>query len=232
VELSFWTSFLGGVLTFFSPCVLPLIPVYLGLITGLSFEELKEKRSLSDLSGIAIKLLLFILGFSIVFVLLGATGAAVGRFLIRYKFLLLKFAGLLMVVFGLYLFGILKIPFLERVARINVDTRKRGGLISSFVFGTVFGLAWSPCSGPILGAIVLLASTSANVAKGATYLFAYSIGIAVPLFISGLLFSYFISFLSKYRKFFHYVDKAAGLLLFLVGLLFLTGNQYILFILE
>lgn len=232
MKISIWTSFVGGLLTFFSPCVLPLMPVYVGLVTGLSAEELKKKRTLSELAAVSIKLLLFILGFSIVFVSLGATGAAVGQFLIRYKYLLVKAAGLFMAVFGLYLLGIIKLSFLESTKRINVNPDRRGGLISALLLGMVFGFAWSPCSGPILGSIVLLASTTANVAKGAFYLLVYSLGIGLPLFLSGLLFSYFLSFLTRYKKIFSIIDKLAGALILIVGVLFLTGNQFILYMFE
>lgn len=230
MDLSFWTSFGAGFITFFTPCVMPLIPVYISMVTGLSIEDLKSGAAKNNIWQVSLKILLFIAGFTVIFVALGATGAAVGQFLLRYRFYLLKGAGLLMLVFGLYLLGLIRLPFLDNVARINASSQKKGGLLSAFFLGVVFGFAWSPCSGPILGAIIMLASTSANVGKGAAYLFAYSLGIGVPLFLSGILFTYFLSFMTRFRKFFSVVDKVAGVLLSLMGILIILGYQHILYL--
>ncbi len=232
MDLSISAAFIGGLITFFSPCVLPLIPVYMGLVTGLSFDELKTGFNRERFTQVALKLLMFISGFTLIFVSLGATGAFVGQLLLRYKFYLIKAAGLMMILFGLYLLGVFRMSILERTARIDVTNKKlSSGITTAFLLGIVFGFAWSPCSGPILGSIILLASTSANVARGALLLFSYSLGIAVPLFISGILFSYFLKFLSRFGRMLSFVDKTAGALLLIVGLLFLTGNQGILYLL-
>lgn len=230
MNLSFWTSFVAGLITFFTPCVLPLVPVYISLITGFSVEELKRGLTSRELMSLSIKILVFIGGFTLIFVAMGATGAFIGQFLIRYKYYLMKLAGLLMLFFGLYLLGLLRISFIENTMRLNPNIKKQGGYLSAFIFGVVFGFAWSPCSGPILGSIVMLASTSANVARGAFYLFAYSLGIAIPLFLSGLLFTYFLNFFNRFKTVLGVVDRAAGLLLVVIGILFLIGKQYLLYL--
>ncbi|MCX7831632.1 MAG: cytochrome c biogenesis protein CcdA [Actinobacteria bacterium] len=230
MDITFITALTAGFVTFFSPCVLPLIPVYISLITGFSIDELRSGVDSKRIFQLSLKLFTFIAGFTFIFVALGATGAAIGQFLIKYKFYILRFAGLLMVIFGLYLLGILKIPLMDSVFRFNPKTRRNGSIFSSFVFGIIFGFAWSPCSGPILGSIIMLASTSANVTKGAFYLFAYSLGIAIPLFLSGIAFTYFFKFLGKFKKLMSAIDKVAGALILLVGLLFLTGYQHLLYL--
>jgi cytochrome c-type biogenesis protein len=230
MNLSVWTSFAAGLITFFTPCVLPLVPVYISLVTGFSIEELKQGLAKREVFELSLKLLVFIAGFSAIFVAMGATGAFVGQFFIRYKFYLIKIAGLAMILFGLYLLGILKIGFLASPLRLNPGTKKSGSYLSAFLFGIVFGFAWSPCSGPILGSIIMLASTAANVARGALYLFAYSLGIAIPMFLSGLLFTYFLNIFSRFKNILGWVDKIAGALLVLVGLLFLLGFQHLLYL--
>lgn len=229
MDLNFWTALSAGFITFFTPCVLPLIPVYISLITGISIEELKAGVGSKKLAQIAFKILAFILGFTLIFVALGATGAAIGQFLIRFKFYLVRAAGLLMIIFGLYLLGVFKISIFNNVFRLNVQAKKSSSLISAFLFGILFGFAWSPCSGPVLGAIIMMASTTANVSKGAFYLFAYSMGIAIPLFISGVGFTYFLEFFSRFKKVIGYVDKAAGALLVLVGVMYFAGFQHLLY---
>lgn len=227
--LSFLTSFAAGFITFFTPCVLPLIPVYISMVTGLSVEELKEGPGRKTIFEIFLKLLIFILGFTIVFTLLGATGATLGRFLIKYKFYLLRISGVLMILFGLYLLGLFKAGFLSATRRINIAGLKSGSLFSALVFGMVFGFAWSPCTGPILASILMLASSSASVYRGALYLFAFSLGIGIPLFLSGILFAYFLKALTRFKRFLIFVDKAAGILITLIGLMFVSGYHHILF---
>lgn len=230
MDITFLTALTAGFITFFSPCVLPLIPVYISLITGLSIDELRSGVDLRRILKLSLKLLSFIAGFTFIFVALGTTGASIGKFLIKYKFYFIKIAGLLMVLFGLYLLGIFKLPLIENVFRFNPNIKRNGSIFSSFVFGIIFGFTWSPCSGPILGSIIMLASTSANVTKGAFYLFAYSLGIAIPLFLSGIGFTYFLNFLAKFKKLIYLVDKVAGALILFVGLLFLTGFQHLLYL--
>jgi len=230
MNLSFWISFAAGLITFFTPCVLPLVPVYISLITGFSIEELKKGLTAHELINLSLKILVFIAGFTLIFVAMGATGAFIGQFLIRYKYYLVKLAGLLMLAFGLYLLGVFKLSFIENTLRLNPDIKKRGSYLSAFIFGIVFGFAWSPCSGPILGSIIMLASTSANVARGAFYLFAYSLGIAIPLFLSGLLFAYFLNFFTRFKKVLGIIDKVAGVLLVVIGILFISGNQHLLYL--
>lgn len=229
MNLSFLTSFAAGFITFFTPCVLPLIPVYISMVTGLSVEELRESTDRKAILEISLKLLLFILGFTIVFTLLGATGAAFGRFLIRYRFTFLRISGVLMILFGLYLLGLFKAGFLSSTKRLNTAGLKRGSFASALLFGMVFGFAWSPCTGPILASILILASSTANVHKGALYLFGFSMGIGIPLFLSGILFAYFLKALTKFKRFLVLIDRVAGILIILIGLIFVSGYHHILF---
>lgn len=224
MELTAWTAFVAGVITFFTPCVLPLIPVYIGFVTGFSIEELKHRRDLKTQLNVAVKLLAFILGFTVVFVSLGAAASSIGYFLIRYKLVLIRVAGGLILLFGLYLLGVFNLPFLNSTRRLNIGTSKKSSIISAFLFGIAFGFGWSPCTGPILGSIVLLASTSSTVTTGVYYLLLFSAGLAVPLFFSGIAFSYFMQILSRFKNAMGVVDKLAGVLLVLFGLLLLLGR--------
>lgn len=224
MELTAWTAFAAGVITFFTPCVLPLIPVYIGFVTGFSVEELKHRKDFKTHLNIAVKLLAFILGFTVIFVSFGAAASSIGYFLIRYKLLLIRVAGALILLFGLYLLGVFNLSFLNSTRRLNISANKGSSLISAFLFGLAFGFGWSPCTGPILGSIVLLASTSSTITTGIYYLLLFSAGLAVPLFISGMAFSYFMNLLSRFKTAMGVVDKLAGVLLVLFGLLLLLGR--------
>lgn len=229
MQLTFWASFIGGVLTFFSPCVLPLVPVYMSFVTGLSVEELKAAKGFKSLTKIALSILSFILGFTLVFVSLGASASLIGGLLFNYRQVLIRLAGLIIIVFGLYLIGIFQIPFLSSERRINLNIPQTSRVFFAFILGITFGFAWSPCAGPLLGSILLLASTSASVLKGVYYLFAYSLGLAIPLFLVGLAFSSFIKLYSRSKSLLGILNKVAGILLILFGILMTIGKLSILY---
>lgn len=224
MDLSFWASFFAGFTTFFTPCILPLVPVYMGFVTGFSVDELKEKKSTYDFLNISLRLLTFILGFTFVFVSLGATASFIGNFFVEYKPLLVRISGILIIIFGLYLLGVLRFSFLNTTKRLPISKSQNSTLFFPFVFGIAFGFGWSPCVGPILGSILLLASTGSTVLRGLAYLLAYSIGLAIPLFFVGIAFSSFINFLSKYKYILKAIDKIAGLILLIFGSFLLFGK--------
>ncbi len=212
----------AGLLSFLSPCVLPLIPSYLAFVGGLSLEEIqgsvatsKNRRQLLIHAGT------FILGFSFIFISLGASATALGQLLFDYQLLIRKAGGVLVIIFGLHIAGWLTIPFLMRERHIQLREGPTGYL-GAFLVGVTFAAGWIPCVGPILGSILVMASTSQSVGQGILLLAAYSLGLAVPFFLSALLFSRFLTFFNRFKPLLPWVSRASGLFLILVGILLLT----------
>lgn len=210
-------AFLAGTLSFLSPCVLPLIPSYLSFITGLSLDELGARRWLAFTHA-----LLFISGFTLIFVALGATATSLGRLLNYNQAWLERGGGVLIILFGLYLLGVLRWAPLARERRIQLQDKPLGYLGSALV-GLAFGAGWTPCIGPILGSILLYASTTADLSQGLVLLFAYSLGLAVPFLVAALAVEPFIQWFRRYRRFVPLTEKLAGAILVGVGLLLITG---------
>jgi cytochrome c-type biogenesis protein len=223
--VSYFMAFTAGLFSFVSPCVLPVLPSYLCYITGLSFEELStESESLHSVKWITIKnSLMFIAGFSLVFILFGATATSLGQLLLHYQAMVRKVGGAIVILFGLYIMGILTPAFLMSDKRIHLQN-KPAGLIGSFVVGVAFASGWTPCVGPILGTILLYASTSGSVTNGIALLAVYSLGIGVPLFILSLSFNSFLSAYKKVIPYMKYVNIASGLFIILVGFLIFTNS--------
>lgn len=214
-------AFAAGILSFLSPCVLPLIPGYLSFMTGLSASELAEGRDRVRIVGPA---LLFVLGFSAVFVSLGATASIVGQFLLDYRVVIERVAGGLIILFGILMLGIIKMPWLYGEARVDLERSRSFGKGAAFVMGAAFAAGWTPCVGPILGSILTMAGSSGSVGKGALLLLSYSLGFGVPFIAVALLFSRLrgpLRWLSSHAL---AVNRVAGALLVLVGLLILTGQ--------
>ncbi|HEX4601698.1 MAG TPA: cytochrome c biogenesis protein CcdA [Gemmatimonadales bacterium] len=211
-------AFAAGLLSFLSPCVLPLIPSYVGFLTGLSVEELQVRRGTALLHA-----LWFILGFSLIFVALGATASVFGLLLLRYQVWLGRVGGVLVVLFGLSLLGVLQPAFLMRERRVQL-AHKPAGWAGSAVVGVTFGAAWTPCIGPILGAILTLAATQASVGQGATLLAAYALGLAVPFLLTALALDQFLVWFQRFRPYIVWVDRIAGVLLVLLGVLLVTDR--------
>jgi len=211
-------AFAGGLLSFLSPCVLPLVPSYLGFVTGFTLEELSGRRRLA-----MIHASLFVIGFSLVFVLLGASATALGAALRFYKDVIMRVGGVLIIAFGLYCLGVIKLGFLTQERRIHLD-RKPLGLLGSVLVGMAFGAGWSPCIGPILGGILSLAATEADLTRGMWLLVAYSAGLAVPFLLAAFAVESFLDWFQKFRKYLSVVQKASGALLVAVGLLIATGQ--------
>ncbi len=215
-------AFLAGLVSFLSPCVLPLVPGYVSLISGVGVEELKTHES-QLLRKVMLNSVAFILGFSIVFISLGALSTGVGQLLARYKSLLAQVAGVVIILFGLHLTGIFKIKALYTDARLH---QVKGGSTAwgAFVIGFAFAFGWTPCVGPILAVILGFAATQDSVMKGILLLAIYSLGLAVPFLVSALVIERFLKFYSRFRRFMHGVEVASGALLIALGVLLVLGR--------
>jgi len=205
-------------LSFLSPCVLPLIPSYVGFITGLTLEELDVRRGTA-----LVHALWFVAGFSIIFVALGATASALGVLLLQSQVWLARVGGVVVVLFGLYLLGALRPGFLMRERKLQLARKPLGYLGSTFV-GMTFGAAWTPCIGPILGAILTLAAAQASVAHGSALLAVYSLGLAIPFVATALLLDRFLVWFQRFRSYLAWVERITGILLILLGVLLLTDR--------
>jgi cytochrome c-type biogenesis protein len=210
-------AFTAGVLSFLSPCVLPLVPSYLSFITGFSLDELGERRHTAILHAA-----LFVSGFTIIFVLLGASATALGLLLTVHRVWLERIGGLLIIVFGLYLLGVFSLTPLARERRVHLQNKPMGYL-GSVLVGIAFGAGWTPCIGPILGSILVLTGSRANVGEGVAALFAYSMGLAVPFMVAAFGVDRFIGWFQRNRRILPVVTKVSGALLVAAGLLLVTG---------
>jgi len=218
VTPSFAIAFIAGLLSFLSPCVLPLIPSYVGFLTGLTLEELEVRRGTALLHAIW-----FVAGFSLVFVALGATASALGVVLLHSQVWIGRVGGVIVILFGLYLLGILRPAFLMRDRRIEL-ARKPLGYAGSALVGVTFGAAWTPCIGPILGAILTMAAAQASLALGAGLLTAYALGLAVPFLVAAVALDRFLVWFQKFRPYLVWVERVAGVLLIVLGLLLVTDR--------
>lgn len=222
-EVTIIISFVAGFLTFLSPCVLPLFPSYITYITGKSFEDIKAigpSNSIRRLT--AMHSLFFILGFSIVFVLLGITFAYLGSFFGIKKIWLEKVGGLFIILFGLHLLGAFRLRFLNKEKKLTYH-RKEVSYFSSFFIGVAFGVGWTPCVGPILGSILVYASTFESLPRAAVLLLFYSLGLGAPFFIAGLAVNQFLYLFSRAKAFMKFVPIITGLFLILAGIMLFFG---------
>ena len=215
-------AFLAGILSFLSPCVLPLVPGYVSLISGSSVEELQssERRLLGT---VMLHSITFVLGFSVVFIALGAVATGVGQVVNEYHSLLSKVAGIIVIIFGLHLTGILKIKALYADKRMH-DVKGSSSAFGSFAVGFAFAFGWTPCIGPILATILVLASAQGTVMKGVVLLAVYSMGLAVPFLLTSLGIERFLKFYSRFRAHMHAVEVGSGVLLILLGVLLVLGR--------
>ena len=218
-------AFSAGLFSFLSPCVLPLFPSYISFITGMSVADLTTDLTAATRRRVMLHAVAFVLGFSLVFVALGASFSAAGQFLLDYRHWIRRVGGVLIVVFGLYIAGLLKVGFLGRTQQWKLR-EKPAGYAGSFAVGVTFAIGWTPCVGPILGAILSLAGTAETVQRGIGLLVAYSAGLGVPFLLSALALGPFLRFFRRYRPFIPVVERAAGALLVVVGVLVYT-NYYV-----
>ena len=223
-DVSFSLAFLAGVLSFLSPCVLPLVPSYITFITGVSFEDLKEGTDRKRIRFLTItNSLAFIGGFSLIFIALGASSSMIGGFLLQYQDWIRIIGGVLVIFFGLFVSGIIRLDFLTRERKFHLSG-KPAGYVGTFLVGMTFAAAWTPCIGPILGTILLYASSKGSAAYGFKLLAVYSLGLALPFFISSLMFNSFLSYSAKIRKYMRGIMLVSGLVLIAFGVLLLTNN--------
>lgn len=215
-------AFLAGLVSFLSPCVLPLVPGYVSLISGAGVEELKAQES-QLFRKVMINSLAFILGFSIVFIALGAISTGVGQLLARYKSLLAQVAGVIIILFGLHLTGIFKIKALYTDARLH-SVKGSSTPWGAFVIGFAFAFGWTPCVGPILAVILGFAAAQDSVFKGIVLLAVYSLGLAVPFLLTSLGIGRFLKFYSRFRAHMHALEVASGGLLIFLGILLVMGR--------
>jgi cytochrome c-type biogenesis protein len=216
--LSFMVAFVAGLLSFLSPCVLPLVPSYVGFITGMTLPEISGRRRAALLHA-----LLFVAGFSLVFVLLGATATALGRALNYYQVWLQRVGGVLIIIFGFLCLGVFKVGVLNQERRVQLD-RKPVGYLGSALVGVAFGAGWTPCIGPVLGAILGLAATTSDVTRGMQLLAVYSAGLALPFLIAAVAVESFLDWFQRFRRYLPWVMRLSGVILIVVGVLLVTGE--------
>lgn len=211
-------AFSAGLLSFLSPCVLPLVPSYITFITGMNVEEMERSRRHTMLHAV-----LFVVGFSLVFMALGAGATLLGQVMIRYRDIISRVGGALVMVFGLYLLGAFNLGLLARDTRLHL-ANKPIGFLGTLLVGIAFGAGWSPCIGPILGAILTMAASEASLARGLGLLLVYSMGLSVPFLVAALMVERFLRLFAKVRRHLVWVNRTAGALLVLVGLLMVTNR--------
>ena len=219
--IEIFIAFGAGLISFLSPCVLPLIPGYIAYISGSSLNELLEKKDVNLLP-----IILFTFGFSIVFIIFGASATYLGKFLLSNSFPLRIIAGVIIIFFSLHIIGIINIKFLNYEKKIYAD--RNNTVFSSILIGMAFAFGWTPCIGPILGSILILASTTENIGKGILLLSSYSLGLAIPFILSGYLIQKFILLSKNIKKKMNVITKVGGILLFLTGILILTNQLQVL----
>jgi len=215
-------AFSAGFLSFFSPCILPLIPSYLIFISGITFDNYNELKAKKYRKVVLIHSVAFILGFSFVFVSLGISSSILGNFLTDYQEYIIKVGGIFLIAMGLFYLNILRIPFLNQEKLIRLE-KKPIGLFGSFVIGATFSLGWTPCVGPALSSILIVASTTKKISEGIYLLGLYSLGLAIPFILSALLFDKLFDFLKRYGFVMRYSTKIMGVLLLVMGVLLATS---------
>jgi len=221
-EVNAFVAFAAGVFSFLSPCVLPLIPSYLSFISGVSLEELRGEQALARVKWrVVLNSAAFILGFSLVFVSLGASASYLGSLFLGYRDVIRTVGGIFILAVGLYLMGVFKIATLERYLQFNLSD-KPAGYLGSVLVGITFAVAWTPCVGPILGAVLTVAGASADVGRGVFLLASYAAGLGLPFFLSALAINSFFQFSQAFRRYIRAFHVASGVLLAIVGVLLLT----------
>ena len=230
-------AFGAGLLSFISPCVLPLVPGYLSYISGLSLEEMRGTTAVAGAGSVGVAVaappgvrrqvvlssLAFILGFSLVFVSLGAAASAIGQFLISQQAIFNRIAGAIIIIFGLHTMGVLRIEWLYQEKRVHTS-RRPAGLVGAHLIGIAFAFGWTPCIGPILAGILALAGTQETVGEGVRMLSVYSLGLGVPFLATALMINRFFAAMSRIRRHYHKIELVSGALLVVIGVLIFTNR--------
>ncbi len=222
-NVSIFVAISAGLISFLSPCILPVIPSYLAFITGISLEELSQQENLRKVrKKVIANSLMFILGFSIIFITLGASATVIGKFLYNNIRWFEIIGGVLVIILGLHFAGIFRLKFLDREKKIHLK-KKPLGYLGTCLVGMAFGAGWTPCVGPILGAILAMAATTQNIFKGIALLAFYSAGLGLPFFLSAVILHKFIEYFKTIRKYFKVISIVGGVLLIIVGILLISG---------
>jgi cytochrome c-type biogenesis protein len=218
-NITYFAALFAGLISFISPCVLPLVPAYISFISGVSMDELRNAgRQQQATRRIIAGSLMFISGFAVVFVLLGATATFVGRVLLENLGFISKLAGVVLIVFGLHVAGLIKIPFLNYEARIQTGS-KPASAIGAFLVGSAFAFGWTPCIGPILGAILAIAGSRETVGQGMLLLFVYSLGLGIPFFLTAAATQRLLNAMNRVKKHFRTIELVSGVFLIAVGVM-------------
>ena len=225
LDVSYLGAVLAGLVSFVSPCILPIVPPYLCFLAGVSLEELTDRGEIAPGARrrIVLTAVAFALGFATVFVALGATASTVGQAISQHFDTLRWIAGGTILVFGLHFLGILRIPLLYRQARVEVE-RKPAGLLGAYLVGLAFAFGWTPCVGPVLAAILFTAGAQETAAEGAALLGAYAFGIGVPFVLAAFFAAPFMGLMRRFRRYMGYVERGMGAALVLTGVLFMTNS--------
>jgi cytochrome c-type biogenesis protein len=210
-------AFTAGLLSFLSPCVLPLIPSYVTFITGLSLEDVQKARRAA-----LIHSLLFVLGFTLIFLAFGAAATTLGQLLLYQRVWISRIGGVLIIVFGLYMLGVFNVSMFSRERRVHI-ANKPVGYLGTLLVGIAFGAGWTPCIGPILGSILTYAASSADLARGMWLLLAYSLGLAVPFLLAAVAIERFLDFFTRMKRQMNWITRTSGVLMILVGILMVTN---------
>jgi cytochrome c-type biogenesis protein len=215
-------SFAAGIMTFVSPCILPLIPAYISFITGASIEDLKEKKS--SLRQSFLKSAVFVLGFGTVFIILGLSAGWLGNFFSGHRDWLRYIGGTLVMIFGFHIAGIFRINLLYRQVSVSEKAKSKAGWAGVFFIGAAFALGWTPCVGPVLASILILASAQEGASGGFWLLLAYSAGLGVPFILTSLLINRFFKFFDFIKKYYKIIEIISGILLICVGILIIADG--------
>jgi cytochrome c-type biogenesis protein len=223
MNVTYFGALIAGLLSFLSPCVLPLVPPYLCFLGGTTFDQLtSEDETPSHVyTTVVMSSVAFVLGFTTVFVILGATATAAGQLLAANLTLLAKIAGVVIIIAGLHFLGVIHLPILHREARYHADSRP-AGLVGAYVIGLAFAFGWTPCIGPVLGAILAVAAGEDSVRQGVSLLFVYSLGLGIPFVVAAIAIRPFLSTMQRFKRHLATVEKVLGGFLVLTGILFLT----------
>lgn len=221
-NISLFLAFSSGILSFLSPCVLPLVPIYLTYLTGSSIEEINNKNKLT----VIYKAVGFTLGFTLIFIIMGISVTSLGQLFDRNKDIFRKIGGIIIIVFGLHIMGVVKIKtFYYQKTMLQPQKFKSG--LSSFFIGMAFAIGWTPCVGPMLASILIYAGNTKTLASGIKLLIAYSVGLGIPFIISGFLVDFISGYIKRFSKYFNVVSVVSGVILIFMGIMTFTNKMYI-----
>jgi len=224
LEIGIFSAFIAGILSFISPCVLPLVPVYIGIMSrNVAIKE--DAVKFSDRLYVFLNSLLFVLGFSVVFIILGSTATFIGQVLKNYLSIISRIGGAILIIFGLHYVGLFRIPFLNMEKKFNMPTKLKAGFLWSFLFGIIFSFGWVPCIGMILSAILLLASRMETLFQGILMLMVYCAGLGLPFIIASIFLGFFTKFLKRFNKHLNIISVISGIFLIVLGIIFVTDSM-------